>query len=595
MYVYTWSGVILVLQNITPAVGPVTKLTIHTLITWIISLKGKTTGINQVAINNATIFINSLVPWFTGESKTDLLNCLKFLSWINGTIPYHEIKTKGPCELNNYFWWGNACHSTPPEAPPAPPPPPPPPGPVDFLTDEFNLSMILMSNESTDSIKSIYYQAKKYLDYYDSYLGDANWEWSWDMAMQQAQNEALLNGLYTPLINWANQVSNVIGDVTELDGINIIDTIQKLKTSGNQRLESQINAVYKLLEIDYLEQSESISYSTIGFMGDLQKIVKQWEDQGEKLGGVAKTDIDKILNENYKLYTTTIDNILNRLNKIEQEIGIETEHVSGEIERPVDEAVLPIQNLVLASQAWVINLSNKRGEIIFDAIQSVTNDLAQAINFVVHHVYDISDEWLARLRKRLGDVGGAYDLKADPVFVEVAATAKAAETVITELPSWWVKALAISLQQYLTTGGGAPGPAGPSGPMGPPGPIGPAGPIGPEGLPGEGIGFSITEIDAGLKERLIYNESIIATDLTQVVDYTITGIGSINTKISIDVQPIIDFLTVDMQDTLTGIAEAIETPEALIAFLLDVPEGQEDITFDLWQILVTQIIERGLT
>jgi len=49
-----------------------------------------------------------------------------------------------------------------------------------------------------------------------------------------------------------------------------------------------------------------------------------------------------------------------------------------------------------------------------------------------------------------------------------------------------------------------------------------------------------------------------------------------------------------MQTTLTGIAEAFETPETLIAFLLDVPEGQENITFELWQILVTQIMERGL-
>ncbi|GAH26902.1 unnamed protein product, partial [marine sediment metagenome] len=52
---------------------------------------------------------------------------------------------------------------------------------------------------------------------------------------------------------------------------------------------------------------------------------------------------------------------------------------------------------------------------------------------------------------RLGDVGGAYDLEADPVFQEVAATARAAETVITELPSWWVSTLAISLQEYMTT------------------------------------------------------------------------------------------------------------------------------------------------
>ncbi|GAH26894.1 unnamed protein product, partial [marine sediment metagenome] len=88
-------------------------------------------------------------------------------------------------------------------------------------------------------------------------------------------------------------------------------------------------------------------------------------------------------------------------------------------------------------------------------------------------------------------------------------------------------------QEYMTTGGGAPGPAGPPGPPGPPGYPGPPGPMGPPGEPGEGIGFNIEEIDAGLKERLTYTESIVATDLTQVVDYTIDGIGAINTKISL--------------------------------------------------------------
>jgi len=131
-------------------------------------------------------------------------------------------------------------------------------------------------------------------------------------------------------------------------------------------------------------------------------------------------------------------------------------------------------------------------------------------------------------------------------------------------------------------------------PKGPPGPMGLPGPIGPPGEPGEGIGLTIEEIDTGLKDRLVIGASIVVDNVTSVIDYNTEKIGELFTRYDLEVKPIVDFLTVDMQDTLTGIAEAFETPEALIAFLLDVPEGQESITFDLMQILISQIMERGL-
>ncbi len=198
------------------------------------------------------------------------------------------------------------------------------------------------------------------------------------------------------------------------------------------------------------------------------------------------------------------------------------------------------------------------------------------------------------IKKRLGSVSGTYELAEDELFQETLDLVLKTSQTITELPAWWVQSLAASLESYLTTGDGAPGPAGPSGPGGPPGPMGPAGPQGPAGDPGEGIGFNIEEIDKGLKDKLITGSALTTNYLTGVIDYNIEKIGEIFTRYDLEVKPITDFLTVDMQTTLTGIAEAFETPEALIAFLLDVPEGQENITFELWQILVTQIMERGL-
>jgi len=129
-------------------------------------------------------------------------------------------------------------------------------------------------------------------------------------------------------------------------------------------------------------------------MDNLSTIEDQWEAAGKELGGMNKQTLQTELNKQYKLYIGTIDGIRFRLDKIEQEIGITTEQVSGDIERPIEEEIKPIQKIIPASQAWVITKLKDGGNIIFDAIQAVTGDLAKAINFVVHHVYDISDEWL---------------------------------------------------------------------------------------------------------------------------------------------------------------------------------------------------------
>lgn len=58
--------------------------------------------------------------------------------------------------------------------------------------------------------------------------------------------------------------------------------------------------------------------------------------------------------------------------------------------------------------------------------------------------------------------------------------------------------------------------------------------------------------------------------------------------------PITEFLTDDMRTSLTDIVEAFGTPEALLSYLVNAPEGQEEPMLDLMQLLLTMSFERGL-
>jgi hypothetical protein len=61
-----------------------------------------------------------------------------------------------------------------------------------------------------------------------------------------------------------------------------------------------------------------------------------------------------------------------------------------------------------------------------------------------------------------------------------------------------------------------------------------------------------------------------------------------------EVLPIIEFFTDDMKTSLTDIVDAFGTPEALVSYLVNAPEGQEDAMLELMQILITMTLERGL-
>ena len=588
MYVETWSDFRTVLYSVLPLASGVERTNCGECIDWSINQRSNYFDINQDEINWVINWIDSIKRWFTGQARTDLNSCTNFLSRLNKIQPPSFYNNPHICLHAGYYWYNNACHETPSPLPPPPPPPPPDNGV--FTALEYSTDVLMWFNDQTGLTIAADID-RNWSKWYNTLGGF--YEYSTVIAALDSMSFHINMVLAQVSINF-ELIETWIGDIRRLDGDSIVDAIRHLQAGVGTEAGKQTEALYNFLDMRYNKEFDSISRITGGIMDDLMTMICQWEDQGEKLGGVAKSDIEKILTDDYKLMTDTITTILNRLDNIEREVGIVTEEVIIDIEEPVFEAGEGFDYIVPASIGWVKNELKRLANATFKAMDVIIDEFAKPINFLLHHVFDISDPWLAALKEKLGDVGGEYDLEADTLYQELRSEVNVIIDDIYGLPDEWVSVLANRLKGWFDIGIGGKGEKGDPGAPGAQGIQGIQGVQGEPGEPGEGVGMAIEDIDSQLKERLVVGAAIVTDNLTGVIDYNIGKIGEIFSRFDLEVKPITEFLTTDMQDTLTMIAESFETPEALIAFLLDVPEGQEGITFDLMQLLITQIMERGL-
>ena len=398
MTVVTWGDFIDVLTDIKPALQTPGKNTINKIISWVLTLNWQMQGVNQVQINWFRTWLRTLALRFTGESKADLLACVKFLGWVNGAIPSNEIKTQRVCENNDYYWWGNGCRSIPkPPDVPAPPYVPPHDDPITFLADQSDYynTMIWEYGEQT-VVKLIGANPDKYRYYLNLYGNDPI----------TATVANTLENMLKQFYDWAMHdihdfmggVRAVIGDISRLEGKTVIDLLMEKESGSNNETSDAIKHLFAFLDLTYSETSKNLTVQSGGLTDNLLDIIDQWEAAGKELGGLTTQRMTDILDQAFNIHFSTIRDIEKRLDRMEQEMGFTTEEISGEIKRPIDEEIKPLQYLLPATQAWVITALTKAGNIIFDAIQSVTSDLANAINYVVFHVVDISDEWLEKLK-----------------------------------------------------------------------------------------------------------------------------------------------------------------------------------------------------
>ena len=115
-----------------------------------------------------------------------------------------------------------------------------------------------------------------------------------------------------------------------------------------------------------------------------------------------------------------------------------------------------------------------------------------------------------------------------------------------------------------------------------------------EAAPTVDITKHIHEIDVSLHDRLTSELKPATLTLTGAVDKLWYDMNTVNEFVWNEVKPITDFLTDDMRTSLTDIVEAFGTPEALLSYLVNAPEGQEEPLLDLLQVLLTMAFERGI-
>jgi hypothetical protein len=386
------------------------------------------------------------------------------------------------------------------------------------------------------------------------------------------------------------------------------DTIKQFEGGPDQAIQTlsddlddltnHVRFVRNVVIDEHTPQISSLETSVSNIRTDIQNNITPRMDSLEEAIGLLDTEtIDKIkhIADNADMLIALIDdNIGAIVNEVRAVIEPKIETIIAIKTAPFEGRITDLETIVGQHEYFFF-------EWLMEMLASIiapTVAMDEGIDAAVLKIQDwITSEVEIQLNDLLETLDGgigSYKLVDDPVYQAMSKLLKKTADIIIELPDWWVSALAASLSEYLETGGGAPGPTGPSGPAGPPGPMGPPGIQGPPGEPGEGIGFNIDEINTGLRDKMTQATGFVGTGLTGVVDTMIVLYGERFADLQTQITPISEFLTTDMQSTLTTIAEAFDTPEALIAFLLDVPEGQEDVTYELMQLLITQIMERGL-
>ena len=588
MYVELWKDFRTVLYSVLSVATGAERTNCAECIDWSIDQRNNYFGINQDEINWVVNWIGSIKGWFTGQARTDLNSCINFLNRLNKIQPPSFYNDPYICLHAGYYWYDNACHETPSPLP-LPPPAPLPDNGV-FTSLEWNTNVLMWFTDSA-GIGIAQDIDRNWSEWYDKLGGF--YEYATILAALDAFTLEVNISLGQVLVNFQH-IENWIGDMTKLEGKSLVDAILERETGAS----GAVDTFFDFLGVNYIkavgDQEAHMSMTNDRLMHDLWKMASQWEDQGKEMSGMTKERIEEVLRDEYSLTSMTIAEIVLRLQALERAITTSIETVDGELIIPVYKGGEGFEYLIPASVGWVLDVVKGVAYSVLDTVEVTTKLLAKGVNMALETIFEMPDYWIADLKTKLGTVAGTYELAEDVLFQETLALLVKTSSTITELPAWWVSSLAQSLSSYFETGGGVPGPAGPSGPAGPPGPMGPPGIQGPPGEPGEGAGYNINEINIELRNLMTQAEGFVGTGLTGVVDTMIVLYGERFADLQTQITPITTFLTVDMQDTLTMIAESFETPEALIAFLLDVPEGQESITFDLMQVLITQIMERGL-
>ena len=429
--------------------------------------------------------------------------------------------------------------------------------------------------------------------YWEDVLG-AYWPWGQMVAGLDAFNFEVNISLLKIQENF-RIVQDWIGDVTDLEGKTIVDAILERQGGGEEWVTWATRNLLTELDFYWSEIGGGITPMTNGVFDLIREMSQKYLEAGKELGGVSLQELQDHLSRYYSLNLDTISGIKAEIAALYTRLDAVVEHVGGEIGDIPFEDTYPIDWIIPASVGWVKDWVKNAIFLTVDLIEDITVDLANNLNAVIDIVTLMPDDWIDDLKDKLGGGLSDYELENDPLYQDIRSEVTVLYDEVYLMSDVWVNTLATKLEGFFEWPGNGDGEPGPAGPPGPPGPPGVPGPPGPKGDPGEGSGLTIDQINAELHDKLMAAYEIFSGDLTGVVDWILTKHGQRLDDLDLMVVDHSNFLTTEMQTSLTAMVEKFGTPEALIGFLLDVPEGEEGDMLDLMQILIAMTFERGLT
>lgn len=560
-------------------------------------------------IRGVNSWLNRIKTYLPDYYDSNITGIKRFLGYLLDWPPNTMLSTTAGCSFWGYYYYNGACHKNPETITPLPPPPPPPPEPPVIPVP---VVPVHPGYPGDDGIGELLDWELDLAIYYTTNVGRdianqadvTQWEWANKLGRELdvwgaiiAAQEQLVSYINTPLITITAVLQTLeswVGDMTKLEGKTIVDAILAVESGTSGTTQKQIDRLYKFLSMTYYEETDSLSYTVNGLMYNLRKIEEDWIAAGRKLGGIVLQDVSDLLSQDYHLQLSTIDSILTRLDAIEQSITVSIETVDGELAEPMWKGGEGLEYFIPASVGWTIDKIVEMAYNILEIVEPTTKLLADGVNLALETIFEFPQYWLDDLSARLNLEAADYDLTADPVFQEIAGITKASEKVITELPDWWLTVLASRLEGYFETGIGEKGEPGEKGDPGEQGIPGVPGVKGEKGEPGAGVALSIDDINSQLRNKMTMAAGFVGVGLTGVVDTMISLYGARFGDLQTQLTPITEFLTLDIKTSLTDLVEAFGTPEALIAYLLDVPKGEEEGMLTLMQILISQTMERGI-
>lgn len=360
--------------------------------------------------------------------------------------------------MDGCYWYDNACHDhakppDPPDPPPDPPlppkpPPPPPPGSCDTeekctsygyfwkdgkcylnlagdIENTFNISLLLLSHESENSIYNMVKTAEsKYNRWFSLLTADKLLDWVWDAAMQQTQNEQLLKNVIDPLIDWANRLAAVIGDVTKLDGDKpIIDLLLEKSGEADKMTRTILGNLLADIGFSYNTLDGSVTRHLKGLVAKMQKVVDACVDSEMNVTVLTIGTMDDRLESVYKITAEIFAKVKSEseysyteIKKVEAitgmtlseaiqtilvGIGSITKNVDLEIGNIVGDGAKPIQYWIPATQGWVTDKINEFARGLGTTLKEFTEELSEIINDILNVLVGMPQWWIDELKKKL--------------------------------------------------------------------------------------------------------------------------------------------------------------------------------------------------